>query len=345
LFWLLVLNRVLSGAAEACASGADEAMAYDSLPENDRESLWPKVLANLMRWQSGAIFFAMLTGAALFDHRWMAALGEHLGLGIPEATTRWPVFATLGSAVICLGVAMAMKEPSTGSTRPTGGRGRQALANILLGAKHVVHSPKILALILAALVCDSFVRLFLTFASNYNRLIQLPEIAYGAVGSGMALLGFAAAPLAKRLVATRTVSQNFVILFVMILLGLAGAAQAIALWGVWVVIPLGIAMSLLQFFVSHYLNAWTNSELRATVLSFRGVAMNLGYGSIGLAFAAMSHSLKDSFPEAGENLLFSKSLLWLPPAFLAAFLLVAATAGILSRRSVRPLPDSPSNPH
>ena len=32
LFPLLVINRVLSGMAEACASGADEALAYDSLP-------------------------------------------------------------------------------------------------------------------------------------------------------------------------------------------------------------------------------------------------------------------------------------------------------------------------
>ena len=29
MFWLFVLNRILSGAAEAAASGADEALAYD----------------------------------------------------------------------------------------------------------------------------------------------------------------------------------------------------------------------------------------------------------------------------------------------------------------------------
>jgi len=38
LFPLLVINRILSGAAEACASGADEALAYDSLPADDRET-------------------------------------------------------------------------------------------------------------------------------------------------------------------------------------------------------------------------------------------------------------------------------------------------------------------
>ena len=31
-FWAWVVNRILSGAAEAAASGADEALAYDSIP-------------------------------------------------------------------------------------------------------------------------------------------------------------------------------------------------------------------------------------------------------------------------------------------------------------------------
>ena len=31
-FWMFVINRILSGAAEAAASGADEALAYDSIP-------------------------------------------------------------------------------------------------------------------------------------------------------------------------------------------------------------------------------------------------------------------------------------------------------------------------
>ena len=44
-FWLFVCNRILSGAAEACASGADEALAYDSLPPAERTTLWPEITA------------------------------------------------------------------------------------------------------------------------------------------------------------------------------------------------------------------------------------------------------------------------------------------------------------
>ncbi len=46
LFPVLLLNRVVSGLAEACASGADEALAYDSLPEARRDEVWRGVLAS-----------------------------------------------------------------------------------------------------------------------------------------------------------------------------------------------------------------------------------------------------------------------------------------------------------
>ena len=50
LFGLFLVNRVLSGAAEASASGADEALAYDSLVAEGRADEWPRVLERLMRW-------------------------------------------------------------------------------------------------------------------------------------------------------------------------------------------------------------------------------------------------------------------------------------------------------
>ena len=49
LFALFLVNRVLSGLAEAAASGADEALAYDSLLEVGRAHEWPNVLVLLQR--------------------------------------------------------------------------------------------------------------------------------------------------------------------------------------------------------------------------------------------------------------------------------------------------------
>jgi MFS family permease len=44
IFMVFLVNRVLSGLAEAAASGADEALAYDSLKADNKEEQWGKVL-------------------------------------------------------------------------------------------------------------------------------------------------------------------------------------------------------------------------------------------------------------------------------------------------------------
>ena len=330
LFWLLALNRLLSGAAEASASGADEALAYDSLPARDREAAWPKVLASLVRWQSGAFFVAMLAGAALFDRSFLEGITSFFGLDLPSGpATRWPVFATLATAFACLGVALSMRE--TGSRAVGEHAVSVVLRNIARGAGAVATDRRIAILLVAALACDAFARLFVTFASNFNRLIGIPEAAFGLVGSALGLLGFVAAPAGKWLVGNRGAVFNFCLLGLLIFGGLTFAATALPLWGVMAMLPIGLSMSLLGFFVSHYLNAWTQSDLRATVLSFRGLAFNLGYGAAGLGFAALTTNLRQATPAASEDALFGQSLLWLPPAFLTGALIVAVFAGWRTR--------------
>lgn len=315
LFGLLVINRILSGAAEACASGADEALAYDSLPAENRATAWPRLLESLMRWKSAGFFLAMVTGAVLFDESlisWLLGATGVSGL----STTRWPVYATLATSVACLCVALGFREPPVQASHGKHPVSR-AWHNIVEGAVHVFTSRKVLFLMIAALLLDSFVRIFLTFASNYYRLIALPEYVNGLLGSGIALLGFAVAPLAKRMVASRHATANFTAVALLVLVGLGGAAMAWRLWGAWVVLPFGIAMSLLQFFASNYLNLWTESHVRATVLSFRGVAFNLGYAVAGVLFAQLTSHLRGVHSGADENLIFGSALSWLPPAFLA----------------------------
>ena len=322
MFGLLVLNRILSGAAEACASGADEALAYDSLPEADRKTTWPRVLESLMRWKSAGFFVAMISGAVLFDQSllslllgwtgWQPALGE---------TVRWPVYATLVTSILCLLVALNFREPPRQRHQGHPAIGR-AWQNIIEGAVHVFTTRRVLFLMIAALLIDSFIRVFLTFASNYYRLIELPEFVNGLLGSALALLGFAVAPAAKRMVSRHGVAANYTAIAALVLLGLTGTAVAWPYWGAWVVVPLGIGMSLLQFFTSNYLNQWTESHVRATVLSFRGVAFNLGYAVAGILFAQLTARLRVTHPAADENGIFALSLPWLPAAFLACGILL-----------------------
>ncbi|TSA36137.1 MAG: MFS transporter [Verrucomicrobiaceae bacterium] len=325
LFPLLILNRILSGTAEACASGADEALAYDSLAEENREARWRDVLTTLMRWSSAAFFVAMILGALAFDRHIAGQVLKFLGFdGAVPTTTRWPVFMTLATSLPALACALAMSEP--GDARHEGHPIQGAIVNIVAGARFVFSDPRIRLLLLCAVLFDSLVRLFLTFASNYYRLIEIPEFVNGFLGSFYALLGFIAASLARRAAARFSATQVFVMVGILIFAGLCGLCLATPYWGVWVVLPIGLSMPLMQYFLSNYINAWTESGLRATVLSFRGMAINLGYGFAGLAFAAFTSALRASAPGLSENALFGKSLIALPVGFAVGSVLLLATA-------------------
>src|SRR5476651_210727 len=73
-------NRILSGMAEGMASGADEALVFDSLAERGRSKEWPLVLDQVMRWQGVGMVIAMLVGGAVYDPVFMGRLVATCGI-------------------------------------------------------------------------------------------------------------------------------------------------------------------------------------------------------------------------------------------------------------------------
>ncbi|MDB6152823.1 MAG: transporter, partial [Chthoniobacteraceae bacterium] len=293
LFPLLLLNRLLSGAAEACASGADESLAYDSLREDGREAEWPAVLVRLMRWQSVAFFITMLLGAAVYDPALVRQALEFAGVHLPitgEMTMRWPLYLTLGNALIVCLVVAQMREPGIRHSQVTVSAG-EAWRQTLASGRWILRTPLVLSVIVAGLCIDSVVRLFLTLCSNYYKLIGLPEASFGAIAAGFAVFGFFTPKLAQWLAGRCSMAVNFLIVACLAFAGLMTAARFWQVWGLLAVIPLSMAMSMLQFFLSHYLNrSVTDSSQRATILSFKGLSFNLAYGAAGLLFAGFTRA-------------------------------------------------------
>lgn len=335
LFPMLLLNRILSGAAEAAASGADESLAYDSLGQEGRAGDWPAVLARMMRWQSAAFFVTMLLGALAYDPKTMdwifGATGASFTLSSSTAI-RLPLYLTLANAVLALVVALAMREPGLAMERhPTIGT---TIRQTLGAGKWIVATPAVLFLMLAGLCMDSVIRLFMTVGSNYYRLIALPEASYGVIGSAFGILGFFTPRISQWLVEHRSMAANFASTAALALIGLAGAAVLWPIWGVLAVIPIGVAMSMLQFFLSHYINqSVTDSSLRATVLSFKGLSLNLSYGAIGLLFAGFTRIRGE---HVSQDAVFAEALRWLPCFFLVLMAALCAAGGKLLRGQSRP---------
>ena len=307
LFLFCIANRILSGLAEGLASGADEAIVYDSLAERGRTGEWQHVLEQLTRWQSIGFVVAMLAGGAVYAPSFvngaLACLGLHTSLD--QATTlRFPIYLTLASAIGVLLLALNFREPSRRLPHaiedPEGHHAASmtgAFDFVLQAGRWLLGSPVALFVVTAGFLFESSVRLFLTFSSSYFRLIDIPEIAFGALGAVMGGLGFFVSPWARRMIVTGSIGRSFRIMGVVIFVGLCGLAWHPRHWGLLFAFPLGAAMTLIGFSVSTYLNTLVDSHHRATVLSFKGLAFNFAYGGVSLLFALALNMVPGKTPQ------------------------------------------------
>ena len=311
-------NRILSGMAEGMASGADEALVFDSLAERGRSGEWPQVLDQVMRWQGAGMVIAMLVGGAVYDPVFMGHLVSFFGVSyhfVQDSTLRFPIYLNLVTALLTLWIALGLREPALRATnvapekKDPNGLEITAWHLVVNAGTWIVKTPVALFVIIAGVLIDSVVRLFLTFSSSYFRVIELPEATFGLIGAGLGGLGLVISPVARRMVATNSVARNYVLLAMTVLVGLIGVACRWTYWGVLFILPLGAAMMALGYIISYYLNALVDSSHRATVLSFKGLAFNLGYGFISLVYALVLRAVRDG---GSTQDAVARSLVFLP---------------------------------
>jgi hypothetical protein len=343
LFGLFLANRVLSGAAEAAASGADEALAYDSLKQAGMEAHWGQVLEAEMRYRSIAFIGAMSLGAAVYDPALMQRAAEWFGLGLAldqGVTLRFPPYLTLLMAILTLAAALGMREATAdgGQTCFDWTTCRASVAGslriTLQAGAWIWRTPFALVVIMAGMLFDHVIRMVITLASEYYRLIDLPEASFGLIGSGLAMLGLFVPRLARSLEERRSPGWNLGCMSVLSLAGLAGMALFVPVAGILPAVLVFSVMYFNHFFTSTYLNRLSASHQRATVLSFKGLSFNLAYGLIGVLYSLQLAYLRQQLQPAGsaasgealEDLVFMHSLGWFPWYFLAllAVLLIFA---------------------
>lgn len=339
LFAVFLVNRICSGLAEAAASGADEALAYDSLKALGRESEWAKLLEWTARFVSVGFFFAMIIGAFSYDQNLMESLSAKLIDGwIPdrEVVLRLPVYLTLATACIafCTSLGMVEVENVPAESRRSG----NLRENLLMPFRQVWQAFRwvtarrfVLLVILAALVLDSVPRQLIILASEYYRLIGIPTAWFGFIGAGLSLLGILSAALSRLMVTHLSARVNYLLLSSLLMFGLLGVSLMVPLWGVTFAVAAFMVMGMVAFQSSYYINREVDNRHRATVLSFRGLALNLALGFASLVYTAGIMGLKTTAAQemqgdALKEQVFASSLKGFPPYFLVLFVFVLAVA-------------------
>lgn len=328
-FWAFLLNRVLSGLAEAMASGADEALAFDTLKHKGNEEAWPRVLSVTMRTNSLGSLLTMSIGALLYDpdivNKALALFGSTMVLD-QQTTMRFPIYLTLVLGILSLTTVLLMQESqeSAVNTKTSPDHFKNAISAFKLTLRAggwILKTPFALVIILFAMSYDHILRMVITMTSQFFRLISLPEASFGIIGAGMSLIGLFVPKVAEKMVARFTPVQNMLWLSLITMIALVGLNAFIPYFGLIPMAFVSTGLMLTAFFTSHYLNKITASEQRATVLSFKGLAFNLAYGLIGVAFAALMAGIRgvnaitnpDLNEASIENISFKSATFWFIP--------------------------------
>ena len=335
LFLAFLINRICSGLSEAAASGADEALAYDSLKALGRESEWAHLLERTTRLMAIGFFTTMITGALVYDADVVNGALAFFGLDLnleTETIIKLPVVLTFFTACTVLIITLGLKEVETkleGDTATERSSNRlgqllEPFRQILAAARWTVDHRFVLFIILAALVLDSVARQFVVLASEYYRVIDIPPAWFGFIGAGMSLIGILNARVSKHLVSFHSPLFNFVLLSSVLMLGLLGLTLVIPWFGVLFAIGAFAMMGMVSFQSSYYINREVDSVHRATVLSFRGLALNLGLGLASLLYTALIAAIRSGMDEQlsselVQELVFIESLRAFPLYFLLLF--------------------------
>lgn len=343
IFWAFFINRVLSGLAEAMASGADEALAYDSLVAEGQVEDWPKVLSLQMRLRSIASIVTLTIGALVYDPNMVNRILSWIGSSHildQQTTMRFPIYLTLVLAVLATVAALRMREENGGRKTAEGVTPLMALRKVWQAGTWIVRTPFALAVILFGMGYDHVVRMIVTMTSQYFREIDLPEASFGLIGSAMALLGLVTPKIAEKMAIHNTPATNLYWVTGITLTGLFGLSGFYPYWGLLPMALIFVAIMFVSLFTSHYLNQITESHQRATVLSFKGLAFNLAYGLIGVFFALSTTYLRKSGqslqPEWSnsdlESYAFRQAVGWFPWYTIIGLGAAAAFCALYLRR-------------
>jgi MFS family permease len=320
LFALCLLNRFLSGASIAAASGADEAIAYDSLPVEGRQSAWDELLASAMRWRAVGFLIAMTLGGLLYDPSWLnAMLPEHLEIPVNLAR-RLPVALVLMQALTCLAISLRFEEKTVQGDHAAG-RCAAAFRLTLRTAAKAFSTRTIAVVLTGGLLIDAVARNFATLASEYYRMIGIPGWAFGLIGSLVAVGNWFIPAIAAKL------NQRFTPLGALSLGGVAALLGLLLLPPAWPwlgLLPamlLMMLMGLVSFTVSRHLHEVAESSQRATLLSVKGLIFNLTYGLYSLMFSLALAG----FGKHGDDA-FQRVLGWQAGVFALALLAYIAVA-------------------
>lgn len=291
-FASFAVAEVILGVGFSFVSGADSALMYDSLKAENRESEYIK-------------FEGQITSAGNFAE----ALAGVTGGLLATISFRTPYYFQIFVAAIAIPAAFFLKEPKHVQERV-----RLKMKEILAIVKLTYRQPEMRSAILVSSFTGAATLTYAWFVQPYFKEAGVPVAVYGILWTMLNLSTGVFSIFAYRI--ERKLGRRNTLLLIVILLsaGFILTSIEISLAGIAILFGFYMVRGLATPVLKDYINQYTDSKVRATILSIRNFEIRIIFAAIGpiLGYLTDTFSLQTALLIAGISYFIAAMVSMLP---------------------------------
>lgn len=317
LFIFFLVNRILSGLCEAASSGADEALVYDSLEKANLKDDWAETLEKTQRYTSLYFMFVLFVGAMIYDPNVIGKITQFFGYQgsiSQENCIKLPIILNQIAAVFVLINALSFKETWQQSAKISEAF-RDSFKKVFTSIQWIKKSKIVILLLLIVMFSESLILQFLTLMQQYWKVIDIPILFYGIIGSGLAFFASLVPTFGKYCFKRFQFKTNFSICYLNLIIAYTLIALSIPYIGILPVILLYCTYQSIIYFNGCYIHDACEESYRATVLSVQSMLSFSKYGIVSILYSFLVAAISNDMIQASLNQVFKKSLVAFPSYF------------------------------
>lgn len=292
-FWAFVLAEIILGIGHSFVSGADSAMLFDSLKDAKKTDQYVK--------QEGRI-----TSAGNFAEAFAGIAGGFLA----AISLRTPFYFQFVVAALAIPAAFTLIEPKIHSTEHI-----HSVKKLVRNIKNTLTTNHNLRIsILLSAVTGTATLTFAWLVQPFFKAIELPVEMFGIFWTALNLTVGISSVFAHKV--EIFFGKRWSILFVILFLSLGYFLSGIAItfWGIAFLFLFYLVRGIATPILKNYINQYTESDVRATMLSVRNFVIRISFAVIGplLGWITDNISLKTAFILAGGIYLIAALIIVTP---------------------------------
>ena len=291
-FTAFAIAEILSGVAGSLISGADTAIAYETLLQLGKENYYPILEGRLVA----------IAGVS-------EAVCGIIGAAIAETNLVYPFYLQTVCLVIYCCLALTLIEPKR-HIEIANNRQSENLKTIVIDV--FLKRPRLRWLILLSSTLSTASFLIVWLSQDYLRQINVSIAVMGWAWAVFHLLMSLASVNARRVKAAWGMKKTLLVLVLSLAMAYILLGSINSIWGIAFIAVIYIVRGIKSPLILNLINQQIPSTFRATVLSLNSFTFHLGFALIApiIGAIASAHSLSSALFVGGWLFLITGSFCW-----------------------------------